>query len=128
MATDKLVFENAEGAETRTKKLQILADKHNRSGLQVLVHDGWVQNLTTSFKLIDVGGTTRIDKTNGDFYYDSQTKRLIINEGGIYTFTVGMALAFPSPIELEATIFVNGTDWSPLAHPTAQGRGNTKPA
>lgn len=67
--TEKIVFENAEGAETRSKKLNILARKHNETAIQTMQNAGWSINATTVYQAIDAGGVVKIDFTHGEFGY-----------------------------------------------------------
>jgi hypothetical protein len=122
-----LNFENAEGAETRTKKLQILSDKHNDSGMLCMVSSGGSMDLTTAYQIIDAGGVISIDEKKNLFDYNSSTKQMMIYEDGYYSIRVNGSMEIPANAEVSITLYKNGTQYNPFADVIINGLGTNKP-
>lgn len=120
-------FSSVDGAEGRERQLNRMAEQIDGAGLLTMINTGGTLSLTTSYQTLPAGGETIIDETKKMFDYEVSTHRLNIHKDGYYALKVAGAVEFAVNAEFEASLFVNGVEYSPDAHIQLQGRGNNKP-
>lgn len=123
----EFIFENAEGAETRTNKLNVLAEKHNTSGVLCMKNTGGSMALTTTYKIVDVGGVVVIDESKNLFEYNKSSKQMKIKEAGYYLVSLHGSANVPTNTELSISLFRNGVQESSFDDVVVNGLGVFKP-
>jgi hypothetical protein len=130
-------FENAEGAETRTRKLEILKDELELDDTRLDIIEGAPlvhlemfatppvsQVANTSYSKVTVMDT--INVTRGVITASAITDNVTIGVTGIYQISINVNIASAGSTELVFSMFVDGVQHG--AEVYLQGQGTTKPA